>query len=70
MKKINETAKEVLKDFQNRMEERKSFDIVGFVAICLAMGCLQIVLDKGEQFNWFDTTWICWTTICACKTSN
>ena len=27
MKKINETAKEVLKDFQNRMEERKSFDL-------------------------------------------
>ena len=26
----------------------------------MAMGCLQIVLDKGEQFNWFDTTWICW----------
>lgn len=43
-------------------EERKTFDIVGFVAICLGMGCLQIVLDKGEQFNWFDTTWICWLT--------
>ena len=39
----------------------KRFDIVGFTTICLAMGCLQIVLDKGEQFNWFDTTWVCWT---------
>ena len=26
------------------------------------MGCMQIVLDKGEQFNWFDTPWICWLT--------
>ena len=43
-------------------EERRPFDIVGFSAICLAMGCMQIVLDKGEQFNWFDTTWVCWLT--------
>ncbi|MGN1152869.1 MAG: DHA2 family efflux MFS transporter permease subunit [Candidatus Gastranaerophilaceae bacterium] len=41
-------------------EKRKKFDITGFIAICFAMGCLQIVLDKGEQFNWFDTQWICW----------
>lgn len=25
-------------------------------------GCLQIVLDKGQQYNWFDTPWICWLT--------
>ena len=41
-------------------EQRKPFDTLGFVSIAMAMGCLQIVLDKGEQFNWFDTTWICW----------
>lgn len=41
-------------------EERKPFDTFGFVSIALAMGCLQTVLDKGEQFNWFDTTWVCW----------
>ena len=43
-------------------KDRKSFDIIGFAAICIAMGSLQIVLDKGEQFNWFDTTWICWVS--------
>lgn len=49
-------------------EQRRPFDYVGFIAICLAMGCLQIVLDKGEQFNWFDTTWVCWLTgISACS---
>ncbi len=21
---------------------------------------MQIVLDKGQQYNWFDSTWICW----------
>lgn len=41
-------------------KHRKKFDIVGFSSICLAMASMQIVLDKGEQFNWFDTTWICW----------
>ena len=41
-------------------EQRKPFDMLGFISIAMAMGCLQIVLDKGEQFNWFDTTWICW----------
>lgn len=40
----------------------KKFDIVGFAGIAAAMGCLQIVLDKGQQYNWFDTPWICWLT--------
>jgi DHA2 family multidrug resistance protein len=30
------------------------------------MACLQIVLDKGQQYNWFDTPWICWLSgICV-----
>lgn len=40
----------------------KRFDIVGFAGIAVAMGCMQIVLDKGQQYNWFDTPWICWLT--------
>ena len=40
----------------------KRFDIIGFLGITVAMGCMQIVLDKGQQFNWFDTPWICWLT--------
>lgn len=24
------------------------------------MACMQIVLDKGQQYNWFDTDWICY----------
>lgn len=38
----------------------KKFDFVGYFSIVFAMAALQIILDKGEQFNWFDTTWICW----------
>ena len=49
-------------DDKNRPKFKKKFDIVGFTSICIAMGCMQIVLDKGQQFNWFDTDWICWLT--------
>ena len=27
---------------------------------------MQVILDKGQQWNWFDATWICWMTgICV-----
>jgi DHA2 family multidrug resistance protein len=34
---------------------------LGFLAISLA--CLQIILDKGQEVDWFDATWIRWTAI-------
>ena len=40
----------------------RKFDIVGYISIVIAMACMQIVLDKGQQHNWFDETWICWLT--------
>ncbi len=49
-----------------KLKYNKRFDITGYIAIVIAMGCMQIVLDKGQQYNWFDTPWICWTTgICV-----
>lgn len=50
------------KDVPVKEKYNKKFDIVGFLGIAVAMGCLQIVLDKGQQYNWFDTPWICWLT--------
>lgn len=41
----------------------RHIDTVGLIAIIAAMGAMQIVLDKGEQFNWFDTQWIYWVTV-------
>lgn len=40
-------------------KENKGIDFVGISCIAIWLITLQIVLDKGEQFNWFDTTWIC-----------
>jgi len=45
-----------------KLKYNKKFDITGYMAIVVAMGCMQVVLDKGQQFNWFDEPWVCWTT--------
>lgn len=33
-------------------------DIVGFFLLAIGVTCLQIVLDKGEQFDWRTSQWI------------
>lgn len=35
-------------------------DYVGFGAMALGLGALQIFLDRGQQEDWFNSTWICW----------
>ena len=49
-------------DKPEKQKYNKRFDMVGYVSVVVAMACMQIVLDKGQQFNWFDTPWICWLT--------
>lgn len=49
-------------DKPEKQKYNKKFDIVGYSSIVVAMACMQIVLDKGQQWNWFDTSWICWLT--------
>ncbi len=36
-------------------------DYVGFSLMALGIGLLQIILDKGQQADWFEATWICWS---------
>ena len=49
-------------DVPQKLKYNKKFDIIGYTSIVIAMACMQIVLDKGQQHNWFDETWICWLT--------
>jgi DHA2 family multidrug resistance protein len=42
-----------------RREGRPRVDYVGFGLMALALGTLQVVLDKGEEADWFAATWIC-----------
>ncbi|ACD82373.1 DHA2 family efflux MFS transporter permease subunit [Candidatus Methylacidiphilum infernorum] len=38
----------------------KKLDILGFSFLCLWLGCLQVLLDKGQEDNWFDALWLRW----------
>ena len=37
------------------------FDGIGLGLLAVWLGCLQIILDKGQEDDWFGATWICWT---------
>ncbi|MCM1338076.1 MAG: DHA2 family efflux MFS transporter permease subunit [Muribaculaceae bacterium] len=41
---------------------KKHMDFVGMTALILWLVSMQIVLDKGQQYNWFDCAWISWLT--------
>ncbi len=36
------------------------FDKVGFGTLCVWTGCLQIILDKGQEVDWLGAVWIRW----------
>jgi DHA2 family multidrug resistance protein len=38
-------------------------DSIGFGLLAIALGCLQIILDKGQEDDWFGAVWIRWTTL-------
>lgn len=38
-------------------------DFVGMSALILWLLSMQIVLDKGQQYNWFDCAWIFWLSV-------
>lgn len=42
-----------------------SIDYVGLGLVCLGIGCLQIVLDKGQEEDWFGSHWITALSITA-----
>ncbi len=44
-------------ELENRKIPEK-VDFVGLISLVLWLLTMQIVLDKGEQFGWFDCTWI------------
>ncbi len=39
------------------------FDNLGFGLLAVWTGCLQIILDKGQEDDWFGATWIRWATL-------
>jgi DHA2 family multidrug resistance protein len=39
------------------------FDRYGFAALVIWTGCLQIVLDKGQEDDWFGAVWLRWAVL-------
>jgi DHA2 family multidrug resistance protein len=40
--------------------EVSAFDNIGFGLLIVWTGCLQIVLDKGQEVDWFGAVWVRW----------
>ncbi len=44
-----------------RRQKGVKIDSVGFFTLAMWLITLQIVLDKGNNADWFNAPWICWT---------
>jgi DHA2 family multidrug resistance protein len=44
-----------------RHKFKGAIDYLGFGLMALWLGTLQLVLDKGQEADWFAAPWICWT---------
>ena len=60
----------VTKNIQDTPHDGKpqNVDFIGMISLVLWLLSMQIVLDKGQQYNWFDCTWISWLSffsLCA-----
>ena len=40
-----------------------AFDNIGFGTLIVWVGCLQVVLDKGQEVDWFASTWLRWACV-------
>jgi MFS transporter, DHA2 family, multidrug resistance protein len=43
-----------------RLARPSRLDAIGFGLLAIWLGCLQIILDKGQEDDWFGATWIRW----------
>jgi MFS transporter, DHA2 family, multidrug resistance protein len=48
-----------------RSSARAKIDWAGFLLMAVALGTLQIILDKGQQDDWFAAAWIRWFTFAS-----
>ena len=52
-----------------RQKFKGAIDYLGFGLLAVWLGTMQLVLDKGQEADWFEANWICVTTavcIAAC----
>ena len=51
---------------ETRRTHREAFDFFGFVTLSIAVGAFQMMLDRGELKDWFDSTEIWVEAIISC----
>jgi MFS transporter, DHA2 family, multidrug resistance protein len=51
-----------------RDKDPPKFDLVGFAALAIAIGSFQLMLDRGQMLDWFDSTEV-WVEATAAVTS-
>ena len=55
----------VIKDPHYMQKTKMKIDYWGLALLAVGIGCLQMVLDKGERENWFDSGYITWLAVAA-----
>lgn len=48
-----------------RKKAGQKIDYLGFSFLIIWLVCLQTVLDKGQNNDWFNAPWICWTLVAS-----
>ena len=43
-----------------KRNESADIDFIGFGLMAICLATLQIILDKGQEADWFGTPWVCW----------
>ncbi|QNT77281.1 DHA2 family efflux MFS transporter permease subunit [Entomobacter blattae] len=41
-------------------KQKSSVDVIGLSLITIGLGCLEVMVDRGEDDDWFGSTFICW----------
>jgi len=52
-----------IKDPSYMKQTKMKIDYWGLALLAIGLGCLQIVLDKGQQEDWFSSNFITWMSI-------
>jgi len=48
-----------------RQRRRGKIDFIGILCLVVMLGLGEIVLDRGERADWFQSAWVCWYTFAA-----
>jgi MFS transporter, DHA2 family, multidrug resistance protein len=52
-------------DYLRTRHRNARVDYLGIILLALWLGLLQIVLDRGQRSDWFDSRWVLWSTVAS-----